>query len=122
MTRTIALLAAVVLLGTACASQELPYDAPQAGVGGVAQVLGVERYEGYEGTRNSDLEVVIWRIVRDDGRECDEIAYQWRKKGGPDQWLSLRRQRISAVGIFAAFHITLPTAICLHADVLGVDR
>ncbi len=121
MTRTTVLLAAVVLLGTACASQDLPYDAPQAGADGVAQVLGVERYEGYEGARNGDLEVVIWRIVRDDGRECDEIAYQWQQGGGPDQWLSLRHQRQSIFGIFASNHVSLPDAICLHADVLGVE-
>ena len=115
------LLTAAVLLGAACASQELPYDAPQVGVDGVAQVLGVERYEGYEVPGDATIEVMIWRTVRDDGRECDEISYKF-KRGGPDKWFSLRHQRISAFGIFALFHVSLPDAICLHADVAGVQR
>ncbi len=115
------LLVAVVLLGVACASQELPYDAPQAGVDGVAQVLGVERYEGYRTPGGTDIEVVIWRTVREDGRECDEIAFKV-DHNLPDSWFSVRHQRDSDFGIFATDHYSLPDAICLHADVLGVER
>ena len=116
------LLTAAVLLGAACASQELPYDAPQVGVNGVAQVLGVERYGSYE-TTGWDVEVVIWRTIREDGRECDEIAFKVVLDLGLDIWLSTHHQRHSVLGMFSGpRHYSLPDAICLHADVAGVQR
>ncbi len=112
------LLTAAVLLGAACASQELPYDAPQVGVDGVAQVLGVERYE-----LGDDTEVLIWRTVRDDGQECDEIAFKVREDAQPDRWFNIRHQRPAGGGLLAQVrHLSLPDAICLHADVAGVER
>lgn len=106
------LLTAAVLLGAACASQELPYDAPQVGVDGVAQVLGVERYGGYRDDGGHEVELVIWRTVREDGRECDEVAYKITRGGDADLWRMLTLSRSH----------TIPDAICFHADVLGVER
>ena len=117
------LLTLAVLLGAACASQELPYDAPQVGVDGVAQVFGVERYEGFEDSKGRVIEVVIWRTVREDGRECDEISFKAILPAEPDAWFSLRHQLENEVASLpSTTHFSLPDAICLHADVAGVER
>lgn len=108
------------LLLVACASQDLPYDSPEVGKNGIAQVLSLERQDYNQDGDN--IEVLVWHTVREDGRECDEISYKWNDSGAPDMWFSVRHQRPARGWLVGVFHISLPDAICLHVEAAGSDE
>lgn len=101
------------LLLMGCASLNTPYDAPVVGEDGVAQVVGVERWE-YPEARSTEInEVLVFHAVMDDGRSCDFAYMKFHKKWAPDHWFAIHRQRQVAFGVFAGIHFQLPEDICL---------
>ncbi len=111
------LLAPIGLLLVGCASMETPYDAPQVGRDDIEAVLSIERYDDLgEGSRIVE-EIVVYRVRRTDGLECDVVFAKEQRSGGPDNWFALQRQRPRVFGGGSAlYHIIIP--ICLRVEAI----
>ncbi len=108
-------LVGLLLLG--CASMDTPYDAPRVGVDGVAAVLSVERTPvELDYARDRHGEIVVYRVRRTDGRECDLVwAHVERGWGDVDVWFALQHQLVPQP-LSPDNHVTIP--VCLRVEAI----